>query len=93
MVEFAEAERPIIIYSPVFDRFVSRTKGTMIDLVAAGPGPIARTMSELITEVSGLVAQGLEVPESVREQRRRFAQQSPSMPGPHEFVALMLEEG
>ena len=93
MVEFAAAERPIIIYSPVFDRFVSRTKGTMIDLVAAGPGPIARTMSELITEVSGLVAQGLKVPESIREQRRRFAERSPSMPGPHEFVALMLEEG
>jgi CDP-glycerol glycerophosphotransferase len=93
MVEFAAAERPIVIYSPVFDRFVSRTKGTMIDLVAAGPGPIARTMPELITEVSGLVAQGLEVPESFREQRRRFAEQSPPMPGPQEFVALMLEEG
>ena len=93
MVEFAAAERPIIIFSPVFDRFVSRTKGTMIDLVAAGPGPIARTMSELITEVSALVAHDQQVPESVREQRRRFAERSPRMSVPDEYVAMMFVEG
>jgi len=90
MAEFAAAGRPIIIYSPKFDRFVFRTKGTYIDLEEAGPGPITRTMSELVAAMTDLLDHGLQVAEPYLERSRRLADRMPPVVGPDEFVAAML---
>ena len=92
MVDFALAERPVVIFTPHFDTFVARTKGTYVDLEEAGPGPITRTMSELIAAMTDLLDHELRVAEPYRERSNRLGDGVPPVMSPHEFVAEMLGE-
>ena len=92
MVDFAQAERPVVIFAPNFDTFVARTKGTYVDLEEAGPGPITRTMSELIAAMTDLLDHELRVAEPYRERSNRLGDGVPPVMSPHEFVAEMLGE-
>ena len=92
MVDFALAERPVVIFTPHFDTFVARTKGTYVDLEEAGPGPITRTMSELIAAMTDLLDHELRVAEPYRERSNRLGDGVPPVMSPHEFVAEMLAE-
>jgi CDP-glycerol glycerophosphotransferase len=92
MVDFALAERPVVIFAPHFDTFVARTKGTYVDLEEAGPGPITRTMSELIAAMTDLLDHELRVAEPYRERSMRLGDGPPTVMSPHEFVAEMLGE-
>ena len=92
MVDFALAERPVVIFTPHFDTFVARTKGTYVDLEEAGPGPITRTMSELIVAMTDLLDHELRVAEPYRERSNRLGDGVPPVMSPHEFVAEMLGE-
>jgi hypothetical protein len=92
MVDFAQAARPVVIFAPHFDMFVARTKGTYVDLEQAGPGPITRTMSELIAAMTDLLDHELRVAEPYRERSNRLGDGVPPVMSPHEFVAEMLAE-
>ena len=65
--DYALTNKPIIIYAPNFDEYLS-TRGTYIDLETAGPGPVVRTQSELFTRLSNLDWQS-----QFAEQRESFA--------------------
>jgi CDP-glycerol glycerophosphotransferase len=90
MVNFASAGRPVIVFAPDFDRFVSRTKGTVIDLVEAGPGPVTRSMAELDAELTALLGRGLRVAEPYLGRSRRFAERVTPIASADAFVDEML---
>lgn len=92
MVDFAMAERPVVIFAPHFDRFVSRTKGTYLDFEAAGPGPITRTTPELVAAMADLLDRGLQVAEPYCTHSRRLAASVPPVTSPDEIVTAMLGE-
>ncbi|NQW71520.1 MAG: glycosyltransferase [Actinobacteria bacterium] len=90
MADFASAGRPVIVFAPDFDRFVSRTKGTVVDLTEAGPGPVTRSMVELVAELTALLDRGLVVAEPYYGRSRRFAERVAPMTSADEFVDDML---
>jgi len=90
MTDFASAGRPVIVFAPDFDRFVSRTKGTVVDLTEAGPGPVTRSMVELDAELTALLDRGLVVAEPYYGRSRRFAERVAPMTSADEFVDDML---
>lgn len=92
MIDFARAERPIVLFAPNFNTFVSRTKGTYVDLEEAGPGPITRTMSELVAAMADLLDRGLQVAEPFRARSGQLAGRVPQVKSPDERVAEMLGE-
>ena len=90
MTDFASAGRPVIVFAPDFDRFVSRTKGTVVDLIEAGPGPVTRSMAELDAELTALLDRGLIVAEPYLGRSRRFAERVTPMGSADAFVDEML---
>ncbi len=65
--DYALTNKPVIIYSPDFDKYMS-TRGTYVDLETAGPGPVVRTQSELLERLANLDWQS-----EFTEQREAFA--------------------
>ena len=75
MFDYAVLDRPIAIHAPDWEVYRAQ-RGTYFDLMAEGPGPVARTDAELIELVrSGLRAAAPGVPRAVLLARgRRRAQ-------------------
>ena len=90
MVDFASAGRPVIVFAPDFDRFVSRTKGTVIDLAEEGPGPVVRFMPELAAELTALLDRGMRAAEPYPDRSRRLAERATPLARADEFVDEML---
>ena len=91
MRDFAMIGRPIVLHAPSFDTFVSRTKGTSIDLVLEGPGPITRTTAELVDAVDALIDNGLAPAELYQARALRFGQLAGPVPSPDEVAASLIE--
>lgn len=66
--DYALTGKPVIIYSPDFDKYMS-TRGTYVDLETAGPGPVVRTQTELFQRLSNL-----EWQKEFNSQREAFAE-------------------
>ncbi|CAB4932144.1 MAG: glycosyltransferase [Actinobacteria bacterium] len=90
MTDFASAGRPVVVFSPDFDRFVTRTRGTVVDLIEAGPGPVTRSMAELDAELTALLGRGLRVAEPYLGRSRRFAERVTPIASADAFVDEML---
>jgi CDP-glycerol glycerophosphotransferase len=90
MVDFASVGRPVIVFAPDFDGFVSRTKGTVIDLAEEGPGPVVRSTPELAAELSALLDRGLRAAEPYPDRSRRFAERMTPMGSADDLVDEML---
>lgn len=65
--DYAITNKPVIIYAPNFDEYLS-TRGTYVDLETAGPGPVVRTQVELFELLANLDWQN-----SFATQRESFA--------------------
>ena len=66
--DYALTNKPVIIYSPDFDKYMS-TRGTYVDLETAGPGPVVRTQTELFERLANL-----EWQKDFTAQREAFAE-------------------
>jgi CDP-glycerol glycerophosphotransferase len=73
MFDAARLKRSVIVHAPDYAVFVSRTKGTYLDLATQGPGPITSSTQELIAAVSEWLHRGHRFDADLTEQAAQFA--------------------